>query len=96
MSTGWTLDHHGGPQALYVYLRPPNSADPLRLTCAGLGPGHHRTLRGLARGDAVPPELLRALGALTRRALAPVAPADPADSPLDTLDRPENRPQSFK
>ena len=74
MKTGWTFHHYGGPEALYVYLTPPRSAEPMRFACAGLGPGHLRALRELLRGDDVPPELLRALEVLEFRQGTPASP----------------------
>lgn len=95
VKTGWTLHHYGGREALYVYLKPPRSAEPLRLPCAGLGPSHHRVLRGLVRGDDMPPELLRALAALNRRPL-PAGFGEPSSDLLDILERAGNQSQSFK
>jgi hypothetical protein len=96
VKTAWTLHHYGGREALYVYLKPPRSAEPLRLPCAGLGPSHHRVLRGLIPGDDMPQELLRALAALNRRPFHPAPFTEPSDDLLDILERAGNPLQQFK
>ena len=96
MRTGWTLHHYGGQSALYVYVLPPGSAEPVRLSCAGLGPGHHRGLRDLLRGEDVPAELLRALAALNGRKLVPASAAEPLESLLDLLGKSEDPGQLLK
>jgi hypothetical protein len=61
--SGWSFYHLGGPEALYVYLTPQASSEPVRFPCAGLRPELRRQLRDLVRGDEVPADLVRALGA---------------------------------
>jgi hypothetical protein len=62
LADSWTLHYYGGPDAFYVHLCAPGSKQPTRLSLSGLDPIHRRELRWLVRGDAVPAEILRALG----------------------------------
>jgi hypothetical protein len=97
MRTGWTFHHYGGPEALYVYMTPPGSTEPMRFPCAGLGPAHRRVLRGLLRGDEVPGELLRALEVLELRHQGPpVLPRRPREGLGRPLIGPPDRGQKLK